>query len=421
MGRRALHMLPALKLKNLKAVGRHADGGGLYLQVNEAGNRSWIFRFTCAGRTREMGLGGFPAISLELARKQATQKRTIVALGRDPIVERDKEARLEAIAAANTVSFEEAALECLKRRKAAWRNAKHAQQWENTLRQYAFPVIGDLAVRDVKTEHVMRILDPIWIGRHETATRVRERIEITLDMAGTRGWRDGDNPARWKGHLENLLVKPNEIRKVKAVRHHPALPFAEVGAFMADLRSRPGLAARALELTILTAARTGEVLEAKWAEFDLENAIWVVPAGRIKAGKEHRVPLSPPALSLLRALHGNSRSEFVFCLPLKKRPLSNMAMIKVLARMEKGDITVHGFRSTFRDWAAERTNFSREVAEMALAHSIGSSVEAAYRRGDLYEKRIKLMTAWAAYCDLPNSACTVTAFGRRSDSTRIYV
>lgn len=400
MGKRLLNRLSALRAKRLATHG-HPDGGGLYLQINKAVNKSWVFRYTRAGKTMDMGLGAYGNVSLELARDLARNNWGLLAQDIDPLEQRRQKRLAQALAEASTVTFRQAALECLDRKKPAWRNAKHAQQWISTLENYAFPVFDNISVRDVNTSHVMRALEPIWVGKHPTATRVRERIEAVLDAAKTQGLRTGENPARWRGHLENLLSRAAEVRKVKGVHHHPALPFDEIGDFMAALRKQHGFAAKALELTILTAARTSEALEARWPEFNLDGRIWIIPANRIKAAKEHRVPLSDAACSILQTLTNLSTGELVFPGRKQGRPLSNMAMMQVLKRMGRNDLTVHGFRSTFRDWAAERTTFPREVAEMALDHSIGNAVEAAYRRGDLFEKRAKMMSAWAQYCSEP--------------------
>ncbi|HTT99341.1 MAG TPA: integrase arm-type DNA-binding domain-containing protein [Rhizomicrobium sp.] len=392
MGIRAIGRLSALKLKSLSEPGRYCDGGGLYLQVCSSGSRSWIFRYQLNKRIRDMGLGSAAVIGLADARDFAGQCRALVARQIDPVDERRKK---QVLAAANATSFEECARRCFDQKKVEWRNEKHTKQWITTLEQYAFPVLGSTSVGGVDTPLVLKVLEPIWAAKHETATRVRERIEIVLDWARARNLREGDNPARWRGHLETLLSKPALVKKT---RHHPALPFTEIGAFMAKLKVQEGMSARALELLIYTATRTSEVLGATWSEFDLDRGIWTIPAARIKAGREHRIPLSKPALALVRELDEKRVNEFVFPGWSLKVPLSNMAMLQLLKRMERGDITVHGFRSTFRDWAAEQTNFSRDVAEMALAHAVENKVEAAYRRGDLFEKRSRLMSAWAEYC-----------------------
>lgn len=393
MGRQ-IHRLKALEIERKKAAGYYADGGGLYLQVSPAKTKSWIFRFALKGREREMGLGPYPEISLSRAREKAADARSVKAEGKDPIEERRACEAAEAAEKARQLSFEDATTRYVASHKAGWKNAKHGDQWTNTLKTYAYPVIGPLSVQEVATEHVLKIFEPIWTTKTETATRVRQRIEAVLDWAKTRGHRAGENPARWRGHLENLLPKPGRIQKVQ---HHPALPYAEMPVFMKALAAEEGVAASGLQFLILTAARTNEVAGACWSEIDFETKLWTVPADRIKAQREHRVPLSDPAIDTLRAMRKLSDGDYVFPGGKKKQPLSNGAFLALLKRMDRTDITAHGFRSTFRDWAAEQTNFAREVAEMALAHAIPDKVEAAYLRGNLFEKRRKLMAQWATY------------------------
>ena len=312
---------------------------------------------------------------------------------RDPIDARNTSAATQLEAQRHT--FRDCALAYIRINKVGWRNGKHADQWESTLTTYAFPRLGNLSVSEVNTRNVLEVLEPMWPTKPETATRVRSRIEAVLSWATVRGYRAGDNPARWRGHLENSLPRRS---KVAAVRHHPALPFAEASAFMKELRAQPGLAARAFEFIILTAARTGEVIGAKWAGVDLHNTVWIVPPERMKAGRAHKVPLSSMAIRIMEPLRKTQSSDFIFPAARKGRPLSNMACLAVLKRIERQDLTVHGFRSTFRDWAAECTDFPGEVVEAALAHAISDKVEAAYRRGDLFNKRRELMKAWAQYC-----------------------
>lgn len=397
MPKKLVNALTAVTVKNA-GPGRHVDGGGLQLLVKPTGARSWVFRYMMAGKAREIGLGpasGPDATSLADARDLAAALRLKVKGGIDPLAERDR-AAAEVLAAAQAakvagVTFREAADIHIKANRDGWRNAKHKQQWENTLSTYAYPVLGDLPVAEVETAHVIQVLEPIWRAKPETASRVRQRVEAVLDAAKARGFRKGENPARWRGHLDQVLPKTSKLSR----GHHTALPYAELPAFMTDLRKREAVAALALEFTILTAARTGEVTGAKWAEFDFEAALWTVPSDRMKAGKEHRVPLSPRALEILedaRLLSG----EHIFTGPQGGK-LSGMAMAMLLRRMGV-DVTVHGFRSAFRDWAAECTGYAHEVAEMALAHTIGNAVERAYRRGDLFEKRRRLMTDWAVFC-----------------------
>ncbi len=340
-----------------------------------------------------MGLGGFPDVTLAGARDAARKAREKIADGFDPIAERQARKSALKAEAARVVTFEEAAKAYISAHGDSWRNDKHRQQWENTLKTYAFPKIGSLAVKHIEVAHVLSVLEPIWKDRTETATRLRGRIERILGWATSRGYRQGLNPARWRDHLDQQLAAPKRIAKTQ---HHPALPMDEMGAFMQRLRAADGMGARALEFVILTAARTGEVRGAKWSEIDLAARVWAVPGERMKAGREHRVPLSEAAIALLKALPRLGGTDLVF--PSSKgSELSNMTLTAVLRRMEV-PVTSHGFRSTFRDWAAERTNYPRDVAEMALAHTISSKVEAAYRRGDLFSKRQRLMEDWAKFC-----------------------
>lgn len=397
MGRQT-ERLPPVSLKKIKKPGYHADGGGLYLQVTKSGARSWVFRYTIAGRQREMGLGGLDAVSLAEARGKAGACRKLRADGLDPIDERDRERREAEEAAARIKTFEECAAACIESRKPGWKNKKHRDQWTNTLKAYAYPTIGALSVGDVDTAHVTKILEPIWTTKTETASRVRGRIEIVLDYAKTMRWRTGENPARWRGHLDNILPQRSKVRKIK---HHAALDYRQIGAFMAELAGREGSAALALRLTILTVARTNETIQARPEEIDVAGTVWTIPGDKMKGERDHRVPLSEAALAVIeeaKKLHipGN---PFLFPGRRRGRGLSNMAMLALLQdTMNRPDLTVHGFRSTFRDWAAEMTNFPREVAEMALAHAIDDKTEAAYRRGDLFRKRKQLMDAWARYC-----------------------
>ena len=312
------------------------------------------------------------------------------------------------------MTFDGCAKAYIAAHEAAWRNPKHRQQWTNTLATYVSPVIGQLPVAAVDTGLVLKVVEPIWSKKPETASRVRGRIEVVLDWAKVRGYRDGENPARWRGHLDHLLPAKSKVRKVE---HHAALPYAQVGAFMVGLREQPGIGARALEFLILTATRTGETLGAIWNEVDIAARLWTIPAARMKAGKDHRVPLSDAALTVLKQMHAIRHSDYVFPGGRDRRPLSEMALLMLLRRMERGNVTAHGFRSTFRDWAAERTSSPREVAEAALAHAIPDAVEAAYRRGDLFDKRRKLMAAWAEYCaKRPARSCNCTRRNRAPGS-----
>lgn len=368
-------------------AGTYDDGGGLRLTVRAGGSRSWTLRYQMAGRRRDMGLGRFPDVSLAKAREKADAARRLIADGIDPLAEKGRRQAL---------SFEKAAEGLLASRASAWRNGKHAAQWRSTLATYAFPQLGGLDVTKIETRDVLGVLEPIWQTVPETASRVRQRIEAVLDYATAMGVRTGDNPARWRGHLDHLLPKPS---KVRAVVHHPALDWRKVPAFMTALAAREGMAARALAFTILTAARSGEVRGMCWREIDLEAGVWTVPASRMKAGKEHRVPLEPAALALLGP-PGQS-DACVFPGGRRGKALSDMALTAVLRRMGHEEITVHGFRSTFRDWAGEASSHPREVIEAALAHRLKDRAEAAYARGDLFVKRRRLMRDWAAFCSHP--------------------
>jgi integrase len=391
---RATHRLSARSAATIAVPGYHRDGGGLYLQVTQAGARSWIFRYTHQGRAREMGLGPLRLVPLAEARALALACRRQLHEGVDPIEAR-RVKQAEACRAAGAMTFSEAADAYVAAHASGWRNAKHAKQWRSTLSTYAEPVFGSLPVAGVEIAHVMSALEPIWTGKTETASRLRGRIEAVLDWAAARGLRTGENPARWRGHLDHLLPARGRVARVV---HHPALPHAEIPAFFAQLWAAPGTAALGLAFALLTASRTGEVIGARWKEIDQRAAIWIVPGERMKAGREHRVALSGPALLVLERAAQLRQSEWVFPGAREGRGLSNMAFLKLLERLGRGDITAHGFRSTFRDWVAECTDHPSQVAEMALAHSVSNKVEAAYRRGDLLERRRQLMVDWAAHC-----------------------
>ena len=385
--------LGALKVAGLNSPGLHAVGGvaGLALQVTNRGARSWILRVMVGGKRRDMGLGGFPDVTLAGAREAARIARDKIKKGIDPID--DAKAKRSALYAqrAAAITFSEAAEAYIAMREPEWKNGKHADQWRNTLATYAEPVIGNIFVRDVKQEHILTVLEPIWLTKTETATRLRGRIENVLDWARVRGYRNGENPARWRGHLDKLLAIPSKVQKVE---HHPALPFDELGAFMVQLRKEEGMGARALEFAILTAARSGEVRGATWGEIDMMDATWTIPAERMKAKREHRAVLNDEAMALLKSL---PRTGDLIFTNAKGGMLSDMTLTAVLRRMNRSDITAHGFRSTFRDWCGERTNYPRDVAEMALAHAIGDKVKAAYRRGDLFDKRRRMMRDWGKF------------------------
>jgi integrase len=373
----------------------YADGEGLYLQVGSGGAKSWIYRYTLQGRERYLGLGSASAVPLKRARELAAAARLWRAEGIDPVEKRRSDRVVERVAAAKTITFDKCAEAYVTAHEASWRNAKHRAQWTSTLKAYASPVFGHMPVAEVDTDLVMRAIEPLWRTKTETASRVRQRIEAILDWATVRQYRQGPNPAVWRGHLSNLLPAK---AKVQPVKHHPALAYGAIPAFVAELRKKQSTSARCLELTILTGARTGEIINARWSEFDLAAGVWTIPASRMKMGVEHRVPLAPRALEILRGLYERRSGEFVFGNVTTDRPISNMTMLKALALMGGGNLTVHGFRSTFTDWAHETTDFPDIVIDMALAHKVDDKVRAAYRRGDLFEKRRKLMEAWAAYC-----------------------
>ena len=430
---REVGKLKPIAVPRIKATGMYSDGGGLYLQVRESTEdepaRSWIFRYAMHGKERYMGLGSLNTFSLAEARELARECRQKVSKGVDPLAAREEQRHATGIAAARNITFRQAAEEYIEAHQSGWRNAKHAAQWPATLETYAYPIIGTLSVQQIDAGLVRRVLEQIvtvserddsgamverrasfWHAKTETANRVRGRIESILARATALGYRTGDNPARWRGHLAEAFPRRSKVQKVE---HHPALPYSEIGGFVEALRLREGIAPRALEFLILTACRSGEVIEARWREIDLDNKVWTIPAERMKAGREHRVPLSQPALAILRdvAARQHKKADFVFPSSAGDAPLSDMALLAVIRRMNGKDqppawhdkngnaIVPHGFRSTFRDWASEQTNYPRDVAEAALAHAIEDKTEAAYRRGDLFEKRYRLMNEWARFCE----------------------
>lgn len=401
MAARATERLTDLAVRRLKKPGTWADGRGLYLQVTDSGAKSWLFRYRRlppASGERWMGLGPYPDVSLAAARAQAQRCRELRRQGADPIDRRRAEQAAARLEAAKSITFRHCATAHVEAHRAAWRNDKHAGQWTSTLEAYAHPILGDLPVAGVDTGLVLRVLEPIWTEKPETATRVRQRIEAVLDWATARGYRAGDNPARWRGHLDKLLPKRAKVRRVQ---HHAAMPYAELPKFFADLRTRHTWSARGLAFTILTAARSSEVRYATWHEVDLEARLWTIPAERTKAHRRHRVPLADEAVSILREAMAacTDEAELIFPGERRGRPMSENTMRKYLQEdMARERLTVHGFRSTFRDWTGERTNVAREVAEAALAHVVGDKTEAAYARGDLFERRRKLMEAWAGFC-----------------------
>lgn len=395
-GGRKLNRLKAIEIDRLP-VGFYCDGGGLYLTVKPSGARSWIFRFYAGGRLRDMGLGPTHTVSLQAARKKALEARQARLDGVDPI-ERRRRSKAQAEAdAARATTFGACVKSYIEAHRAGWSNERHAAQWQATIDAYAAPRLGKEPVAAISTNMVLEALQPIWAAKPETASRVRGRIEAILDWAKVRGLRDGENPARWLGHLDHLLPARAKVAKVK---HHAALPWGEVPAFIARLAEIEVQSALALHFLILTAARTGEVLGATWGEVDLDGAVWSIPAERMKMRRAHRVPLSAAALEVLHTVAPLRRDDAspLFLGQQPGKPLSNMAMLTLLRREKRDDVTPHGFRSAFRDWVAETTDFAREVVEQALAHEIGSKVEAAYRRGDLLGKREALMAQWGAYC-----------------------
>ncbi len=407
--------LSALEVGRLTKAGHHAVGGvaGLYLYVLETGARSWVLRTMVGTKRKHMGLGGFPEVPLAKAREKARAAKEQIDQGIDPIMQRLAIASSLKTQQASQKTFKQAALAYIEAHGEGWKNPKHRAQWSATLETYAYPHIGDLLVQDVGQDHVLKVLEPIWNTKTETATRLRGRIENVLDWATVRKYRSGDNPARWKGHLDKLLPAPGKIQKVE---HHRALPAAEMVELMKALRGREGLAARALEFAILCASRSGEVRGARWDEIDFVTAIWIIPAHRMKAKKEHRVPLSTQAIKVLKSLPKKADVDLVFSSEGGK-PLSDMALTAVLRRMEV-DAVPHGFRSTFRDWAGELTNHPRDIAEQALAHVLDNKVEAAYRRGDALEKRRKMMQEWADYCESKEDALNITR-GNAFQDTRM--
>ncbi|WP_413208164.1 tyrosine-type recombinase/integrase [Rhodospirillum sp. A1_3_36] len=386
---RHIRILTAREVEAKSEPGYHADGDGLYLQVTAKGAKSWIYRFSLNKKRRDMGLGSFPGVGLAKAREKCAEARALVRDGKNPIEER----KLQNNSVAPTVrTFRDVAYQTIEQRRPAWKNAKHAGQWTATLETYAFPMIGDRDVGDIGVQDILDILKPIWATKTETADRVRGRIEAVLDTATALGWRSGDNPARWKGTLSQIFPAKGKLTKD---RHHASVPYADMPEFWPRLQAADGMGARALELVILTAGRSGEILHATWDEFDLKEKAWLVPACRMKANRDHRVPLSDPALALLRKMATIRVGNYVF--PGRgDAPLSNMTMRKTMERIKVTGVP-HGFRATFRTWIAEKTSYSFEIAELALAHTPRDKVVAAYQRGDLFEKRRELMNQWARY------------------------
>ena len=390
----------ARSVETVTEIGYHRCDRGLYLQVAGSGTKSWLFRYKSpvTAKQREMGLGSLNLVPLAAARDIAVECRRQVLSGLDPLEERGRVKRVRQLEQARSITFQEAAEQCIASKKPEWKNAKHAQQWSNTLNAYAYPVFGDLSISDLDTDLVLKAIEPIWISKAETASRVRQRIETVWDWARARKYVEGENPARLRGHLDKILAK---TAKVKRVKHHAAIPYKQIATFIKKLRGRKGSSASAMEFMILTAARTGEVRGARWQEIDLTIKVWTIPADRMKAGKEHRVPLCDRALQILNSMKSNRNpDEFVFPGWKAGTGLSDGAMLALLRKMEVGPYTPHGFRSTFRDWAAEEAHqFSNETVELALAHTIRNKAEAAYRRGDQLERRRELMAAWSEHIE----------------------
>lgn len=421
-------VLAPKKIEHAKE-GMHADGGGLYLRVQASGAKSWIFRFQLNSRRREMGIGTLADKHPKVARAEAANLGQMVRNGIDPIEAR-KAAKEDAAAAAKAVergavTFSMAAKAYIEAHRSGWKNPKHAAQWPSTLETYVYPVFGGKPVGDVTTDDVLRALHAIWVTKTDTALRVRSRIELVLSYAKAKKWREGENPAAWRGNLDALLPKPSAMKKANGSRHQPALPYERMAEFMVELRKIESIGARALEFAILTATRSGETRLATWGEFNLKSKVWIIPKERMKAGREHRVALSFDAVQLIQRIPKLDGNDYVFPGGKDQKPLSDMALTAITRRMNAGDhgpvwidpknnspIVPHGFRSTFRDWAAEKTNFPHEMAEMALSHAVGDKVEAAYRRGDMFERRLEMMEAWAEWC-VGRSAKVIQLQGKR--------
>ena len=416
-------MLTELKIKHAKP-GYWLDGDGLYLQVSQSGAKSWIYRFQINGKRREMGLGSLGNVTAKEARRRAAEARALVHNKIDPLEHRKQQAQAAAAraaqVAAGAITFKKVSLEYIEANRAGWKNVKHVSQWENSLATYAYPVMGDTPIGEVDTAMVLEVVNPIWHSKTETAKRLRGRIELVLSYAKAKGYRSGENPAAWRGHLENVLPKPGKIAPHKP---QPALPYDRMSEFMGDLRQREGVSVLCLEFVILTACRSGEALKAKWSEIDEEKGVWTIPAERMKASREHRVPLSDAAMAVIEDAKKVSQGEYIFPGVRSGKPMTDMSLTSLVKRMDAERvrdgverwldktsgkrIVPHGFRSSIRDWAAEVTHYPGEMAEMALAHTVGNKVEAAYRRGDMFEKRRQLMADWATWCE-PKKTATVT-------------
>lgn len=393
-----LNRLTAKTIENLKERGYHPDGGGLYLQIQSAQSVSWIFRYSFEGKAHEMGLGSYKYITLAEARIKRNELKKILISGVNPLVEKNKIRNARRTEFSNKMTFDACAKAYIDSQKVAWKNEKHKTQWANTLETYASPVIGSLFVDEISTNLIMKVIEPIWVTKTETASRVRGRIELILNWATVRGLRTGENPARWRGHLDNLLPKRSLIQKVT---HHKAMPYALLSGFMNKLKPQTDISSIALQFLILTATRTNETLNAQWSEIDFVEKIWTIPPERMKAKREHRIPLTDDAINLLKLIPKKDFLPYIFLNSASGAPLSTNALLQKLNQLGES-VTVHGFRSTFRDWVSEETAHARDVAESALAHALRDRVEAAYRRGDFFQKRKALMEDWSKFCYFPN-------------------
>ena len=408
---RMLNRLSDVAVRAKKRPGYVADGGNLYLRVAPGGSKSWIFRFAMGGKTRDAGLGPYPIVSLVKAREESEKCRRLVAAGIDPIQARSEQSESARIQSAKATTFEQCARSFIASHELGWKD-RYSAQWRSSLKTYVYPIMGALPVQAIDTGLVMKVLEPIWAVKPGTASRVRASIESVLNSAKARGYRTGENPAQWRGHLDHLLPARSKVRRVQ---HYPALPFGKMPAFMEQVRACDDIAARALEFTVLTASRIGEALGARWEEMDLDARLWIIPAARMKSGKEHRVPMAPRVIAIVEKMAETRLNEFVFPGAKQGRPLSDAGVRKLVRALHEG-VTRHGFRSSFRDWAAETTSFPNHVVEMALAHAVSDAVEAAYRRGDLLEKRRALMEVWDEYCGRPAAGEVVVLERRRGAS-----
>lgn len=405
-----INRLKALQVKQLSKQGWYPDGQGLYLQVSPTLSKTWVYRYQKGKTERRHGLGSYPTVTLEVARNAAQLCRQIRNDGFDPIdYKRSIEAEKQ-LEEKKKVTFKECALIYIESKKSGWKNRKHESQWRNTLETYAYPIIGDLFVQNIDTDLVFEVLEPIWSTKTETASRVRQRIESIIDWAKVKKYRTGENPALWRGHLDKLLTERNKIQKVK---HHPAMAYTDLPEYFQMLRKIETVAAKALAFAILTATRTSETRQARWSEIDLNNGVWIIPEERMKMEKEHRVPLTPECVSILKEIKHTHNNNYVFSGLKQNKAISDAALLKLL-KQTHSTLTVHGFRSTFRDWCAEMTNYPSWLAEAALAHSIRNQTQAAYERGDKFDKRRKLMNTWSNYCAKNKKVSNVTPIHKQS-------